>query len=900
MIKPRATYRLQFRNGMTFETAAGLVPYLAELGVSHLYASPIFAAVPGSTHGYDVVDVTYLASDLGGSAGFGALTSALKHHKLGLILDFVPNHMGANTHNRWWLNVLEWGSASPYAEHFDIDWSAPKLIVPALGESYGEALQKGAFGLFFDQDDGGITFTYGDLKLPLTPPSYAQLFSRIEREDFAEFARRFIVAEPEESSMLKEEVAEAAASYSSTLAAIEQALAETSADLDAIHALHEAQIWRLAHWRAARERLTYRRFFEIADLVGLKVERASVFDHVHARLLELVTEGSIDGIRLDHIDGLADPKSYLEKLQAAIGSDEPFYLVVEKILGPDENLRSDWPVAGTTGYEFTRSLANLLTDPDGETAATETYHEFIGQEVDYETLALRTKRRLLSRNLAAELDALKDMAGALAEKDPMTRDFGTDSLRRAILELIAALPVYRSYVDIAGASPADRALIERAVEAAKTTREVEDDAVLDFLDRVLCLDFADPEDQTTALEFTARFQQTTGPVMAKAMEDTLFYRYNRLIALNEVGGEPDHYGAPPEQFHDEMSQRLIQQPLGLSTTSTHDTKRAEDARARLYVLSEIPESWAASAKRWVMHDSALVEDGSESGNVDPETEWLFYQALLGVWPLELTIADGDGLQALADRMTQFMLKAVREGKVHTSWTAQDADYERAVERFTRVALAPQGSKLFLDDFLKSCQPIFIAGALNGLTQTLLKIAAPGVPDVYQGTECWDFSLVDPDNRRPVDFDERRAMLTQLTMRDPASLLQDWRCGAPKMHVLKSGLGLRSRLPDLFEKGAYVPLTVEGPCAKHVIALARVYGPEAIIAVAPRLAYGLLAGATEPIISKERWQDTRIILPDELADRNWRNLLDRSASLTGGSFEVGKILEAFPVGLLEAQ
>ena len=899
MIKPRATYRLQFRNGMTFEKASELVPYLADLGISHLYASPIFAAVPGSTHGYDVIDVSHLAPDLGGSAGFGTLTSALSRHKLGLILDFVPNHMGANTHNRWWLNVLEWGKASPYAEHFDIDWSAPKLIIPALGESYGEALQNSAFGLFFDQDDGGITFTYGDLKLPLTPLSYAQLFSRIEREDFAEFARRFIVAEPEESSMLKEEVAEAAASDSSTLAAIQQALAETCADRDAIHTLHEAQIWRLAHWRAARERLTYRRFFEIADLVGLKVERASVFDDVHARLLELVAEGSVDGIRLDHIDGLADPKGYLEKLQAAIG-EEPFYLLVEKILGLDENLRTDWPVAGTTGYEFTRSLANLLTDPDGEPAATESYHEFIGEEVDYQELALRTKRRLLSRNLAAELDVLKDMAGALAEKDPMTRDFGTDSLRRAILELIAALPVYRSYVDIAGASPADRELIERAVEAAKTTREVEDDAVLDFLGRVLCLEFNDPEDQTAALEFTARFQQTTGPVMAKAMEDTLFYRYNRLIALNEVGGEPDHYGAPPEQFHNEMSQRLIEQPLGLSTTSTHDTKRAEDARARLYVLSEIPESWAASVKRWAVHNSALVEGRSESANVDPETEWLFYQALLGVWPLELTVADGDGLQALADRMTQFMLKAVREGKVHTSWTAQDEGYERAVEHFTRGALDPQQSGHFLDDFLKSCQRIFIAGALNGLTQTLFKLAAPGVPDIYQGTELWDFSLVDPDNRRPVDFDERRGMLAQLGARDPASLLEDWRSGALKMHVITGGLGLRAGLPDLFEKGAYVPLKVEGTCAKHLIAFARVHGSQAIVAVGPRLAYDLLAGANEPLVSKDRWQDTRIILPDELADRNWRNVLDRSASVTDASIEIDKILKAFPVALLETQ
>ncbi len=900
MIRPRATYRLQFRNGMSFESAAALVPYLAELGVSHVYASPIFAAAPGSTHGYDVVDVTRLSSDLGGAEGFETLATELKRHGLGLILDFVPNHMGASTHNPWWLHVLEWGAASPYAEHFDIDWSAPKLIVPALGANYGEELAKGAFGLHFDRADGGITFTYYDLKLPLTLPSYAQLLSRMERDDFAEFARRFIVAAPEESGALKQDIADAAAADPSILAAIEQALADTASDLEAIHALHEAQIWRLAHWRAARETLTYRRFFEIADLVGLKVERPKVFDDVHARLLELAREGTIDGVRLDHIDGLADPRGYLDKLQAAIGGDEPFYLVVEKILGPDEELRPEWPVAGTTGYEFIRSLANLLTDPAGEEAATQGYHRFLGHEVDYDALALENKRRLLARNLTGELDVLKDMARALAEKDPMTRDYGADTLRRAVLELIAALPVYRTYVDVTGASDTDRDLISAAVDAAKTTREVEDEGTLDFLARVLVLDFADPEDQATALEFATRFQQTTGPVMAKAIEDTLFYRYNRLIGLNEVGGEPDRFGAPPEQFHYEMMRRLARQPFGLSATSTHDTKRGEDARARLYALSEMPEDWSAAVERWSAQNAALRADLSGLPVPEPETEWAFYQALLGAWPPALSPADGDGLGALAERMAQFMLKAVREAKVYTSWTAQDADYERAVEQFTRRTLDAEVSPAFLDDFLGTCRPVFIAGALNGLTQTLLKLTAPGVPDIYQGAEGWDFSLVDPDNRRPVDFDARRQMLERIADADVAALVGNWISGAPKMHVMRAGLSLRARSPALFADGAYLPLGAEGARAEHVIAFARTHGADAVITVAPRFALGLLEGETAPLIPGGRWEDTRILLPEEMADRSWRNLLDGAHQERASALPLRELLPQFPVALLEAE
>ncbi len=893
---PSATYRLQFRGGMTFAKAAELAPYLAKLGISHLYASPLFEAAPGSTHGYDVVDVRRLATELGDDAAFAAMVAALKQSGLGLILDFVPNHMGASTSNPWWFDVLEWGAASRFAQHFDNDWSMPKLIVPVLGANYGEELARGAFGLFFDAQAGGICFCYSGMKLPLTPRTYGQILSRASGEKFAELARRFLMVEPEDAAALKKELAEAAGDPA-IRSAIEIAAAEISADHDAIHALHEAQIWRLAYWRAARETLTYRRFFEISDLVGLRVERSGVFEDVHARLLEFVNDGSVEGIRLDHIDGLADPKSYLDRLQTAIGGPAPFYVLVEKILGVNEDLRTDWPIAGTTGYEFIRALAGLLVDAGGEAAMSEAYHRFLGQEIDYHQLVLSHKRRTLTRNLAGELEVLKDMAGAIAARDPVTRDIGADTLRRAMIELVAVLPVYRTYVNVAGASQADRDILGKAVEDAKATREVEDDGALNFLARVLLLDLAEHEDQAAALEFATRFQQTTGPIMAKALEDTVFYRYNRLIGLNEVGGEPDQFGASVDAFHAEMAQRHRLQPLGLSATATHDTKRGEDSRARLYVLGEMPQVWDAAVQRWAGLNAPFRAAVLDMISPDPETEWLFYQALLGAWPLELSADDGAGMKALADRMTQFMLKAVREAKAYTSWTSQNADYEGAIDAFAHRALDPQMSGAFLHDFQETCEPVFVAGALNGLTQTLLKLVAPGIPDIYQGTEFWDLSLVDPDNRRPVDFTARREALAKLGERDAGALVADWRSGAIKMRLVQTGLAVRAGMPELFAKGAYMPLTAEGPLAKHVVAFARQLGDDAVIAVAPRLPLGLLQGQSVPLIPPEAWADTAIALPAELAERGWRNLLDGGDHPPGARLRLGEVLRDSPVALL---
>jgi (1->4)-alpha-D-glucan 1-alpha-D-glucosylmutase len=896
MMPPIATYRLQLRGAMTFGRAAALAPQLADLGISHLYLSPIFKAVRGSTHGYDVVDNTAIATELGGEAGVRMLADTLRRHRIGLILDFVPNHMAASPQNRWWRDVLEWGAAASHAQHFDIDWAAPKLILPMLARGYGKALEQGELGLTFDAAAGAISLTYGDLELPLTPPSYADILRLVADGVLCQLARQFAVSTPETASPLKSTLA-AVAQEPATAALISRALDATSTDLSTLHALHERQVWRLAHWRAAREMLTHRRFFEIADLVGLKVEQSQVFDDVHGCVVGLARDGIVDGLRLDHVDGLADPKDYLVRLQAVLGRDEPFYLLVEKILGPGEALRYDWPVAGTTGYEFIRVLAGLLVDSHGESGMTEAYHRFIGGSVDYEPLVRGIKRRILTHSLASELRALTLMAHGLAVRRPATRDLGADTLRSAIVELASALPVYRTYVAASGPDAMDRAIVEAGTREAKGTRLVDDEEALDFVMRLVLIDVTVPEDQAVALQFAVRLQQTSGALMAKAVEDTAYYRYNRLLALNEVGGEPTAFGAPVAAFHRAMLQRREEQPFGLSATATHDTKRGEDARARLYALSEMPEVWAAAVGAWRGQNLALKRNVGGHLVPDPDSEWAFYQALAGAWPPELDADDASGLAVLAERMAQFAIKAAREAKQHTSWTATDLDYEQALQHFVRGTLDPKTSPAFLSDFARVLRPLVVAGGLNSLTQILIKLAGPGVPDIYQGTELWDFSLVDPDNRRPVDFQRISGLAGAIDQRSVPAIIHDWRSGAIKLHLLKVGLRLRSQATALFREGSYLPLDVIGNHCRHVVAFARVLGGEAVVAVAPRLALDLLDGGDVPMIPPARWEGTAVMLPPALANRHWVDVFTGQQIDAGTEVALAAILHICPVSLM---
>jgi (1->4)-alpha-D-glucan 1-alpha-D-glucosylmutase len=892
MTVPIATYRLQLRGLQTFDKAGHTAPYLARLGVSHLYISPIFAAAPGSTHGYDVIDFGTIEPAIGGKSGFVELCKTLEQHQLKIILDMVPNHMSASQSNPWWRNVLEWGSESAFAEHFDVDWTAQKLLLPLLDKPFSLALRGGELGLEYNAEQGQLSFTYHDTRLPVAPRSYAQVLSAVQLEPATVLASRFAAASSHAAAGLKAELATAGESLAEAIRAAVRRITAEPAKLDQ---LHNAQIWRLVHWRLAREMLTYRRFFEISELVGIAVERAQTFNDVHALLLDLIAHGTVEGVRVDHIDGLAEPRAYLARLKEVVGRDD-IYVVVEKILGSDERLPAAWATAGTTGYEFISTIAGLFVDAAQESAMLRAYVGFTASEPDYSVIATTAKRRTLTYNLAGELDALVRLAVDLACDEPEARDYGRDTLRRAIVELAVAMGVYRTYIDGTGPSNEDRRHIAAAAQIAKATGKIEDETVIDNLSRLLLLNTASISTRAKALAFTLRFQQTTVPLMAKAIEDTAFYRYNRLIALNEVGGAPGRYGAPVSAFHEAMIQRAHCQPLGLTATATHDTKRGEDARVRLYVLSERPQDWRMAVEHWSKLNTPLRGIAGGLTVPEAETEWLFYQALLGAWPATLNVENAAGLAALSDRMASFMRKASREAKLRTSWTRPNLAYEQAIEDFVRAALLAKRSAAFLADFTARARPVCVAGALNGLSQTLLKLTVPGIPDIYQGTELWDLALVDPDNRRPVDFTERARLLADDKCALPHELLATWPSGAIKLRLLRAGLALRARLRNVFERGRYQPLNLSGERAQHAVAYARIQGEDTIIALAPRLALGMLEGQSVPLVPAERWAATRLLLPSELKRCVWRNVITGDA-LVSGDLEIATLLSRFPVALL---
>jgi (1->4)-alpha-D-glucan 1-alpha-D-glucosylmutase len=837
---PASTYRLQFHAGFTFRHAAALVPYLHQLGVSHLYASPYLKAKPGSMHGYDVIDHCAVNPELGTQADFDALLDTLSGCGMSHILDTVPNHVGVATNdNAWWNDVLENGPASRYANHFDIAWrSSPrpemhnKVLLPLLGDFYNQVLESGQLKLIHEDDKFWVS--YYERRFPISPKTLR--LSDGERPD------------------------EVIARYAGTPG--------NARSFDPLHELLDQQAYRLAYWHVASDEIDYRRFFDINDLAALRQERDDVFEETHALTLQLCAQGKVAGLRIDHPDGLYDPLQYFQRLQRRheqlAGSSKPLYVVVEKILAPDEPLPPEWPVHGTSGYDFLNHVNGLFVDSSNADTFTRIYHEWIGEEVSFADLVYQKKKLILRISLANELHMLAHRLDRLAQRYRGWRDFTLIGITHALREIIACFGVYRTYINTPQISCRDREQIERAVQCAVARNTRTSETVFHFVrDALLQVnpDTFTEQDRADQLAFAAKFQQLTSPVTAKGIEDTAFYIYNRLVSLNEVGGEPAHFGVTPERLHAYLADRQQRWPGALSTLSTHDTKRSEDVRARINVLSEIPDEWSQHVRRWREINAWADAEHIPSLN----DQYLLYQTLIGAWPA----ARFEGLEPAArtdfiERISAYMLKATREAKVHTSWTDPVEAYEQGTRSFIeRIVQSPD----FLESFEPFQQRVSVFGLLNSLAQSALKLAAPGVPDTYQGTELLDFSLVDPDNRRPVDYARRRELLAQL---DASAQLPSLQIGVPAHHDLlklqlhRRLLRLRRDHPELFAQGQYIAVEAQGPRAQHLFAFLRRHESRCLLVVVPRL-LARLAGGDAGRLSDEAnlWQGTRLLLPDGL-------------------------------------
>jgi (1->4)-alpha-D-glucan 1-alpha-D-glucosylmutase len=894
---PRATYRLQFNDGFTFADAQAIVPYLAKLGVSHVYASPILSSRSGSSHGYDGVDPTRVDEDIGGEPGLRAFVADLRAHGMGLIADIVPNHMAVGgAENAWWLDVLENGQASLYAPFFDIDWDTPdpalrgKILTPFLGEPYGAVLEAGDLVLVFDEALESFAIAYHHHRFPIRPEDYPAIL-RAGGEEFTALAQRFEAAEGRAGFI---EACRVTASMGDRL----DAVLDAHRDPHILHELMERQHFRLAWWRVAGDMINWRRFFDITELAGLRVEEPRVFDMIHATILRLYREGLVDGLRIDHIDGLRDPAGYCHHLRARLDELTPLrpeeagreraWLIVEKILGRDENLPRDWDCDGTTGYEFMDRVSAVLHDPRAADVLSELWSEVSGRYPDFESEEADARNELLVRDFSGQLEGCARAFHALTQAELETRDITLASLRRALTALIVAFPVYRTYATEGAAPGTDAPHLTEAVAAAREMSAPGEEGVVDLI--AGWLSGMGGADSQARGEAVARFQQLTAPIAAKAVEDTAFYRYGRLLSRNDVGFDVAALAIGVDDFHAASEQASTDYPASMITTATHDHKRGEDVRARLAVISEDPGGWGEAVAAWFERNRGL------SGElIDPADEYMLYQMMAGAWPLDLPPDDKEGLASFRDRLAGWQEKALREGKLRSSWRAPDGEYEAACRAFLEAITDPDRSLPFLETMHDYVDAIAPAGALNGLSQAFLRNLAPGVPDLYQGCEFWDFSLVDPDNRRPVDYTARMQALDQGEAL--VDLLAHWRDGRIKQALIARLLNLRAAAPARFAQGDHVPLEVAGARAGNVIAFARRYSSSLLIAVAPRCARVALAPGGAPHPDPQWWQDTRIIIPPDISGTPMRDALnDEPESPIAQDIAVSELLVKLPFGL----
>ncbi|MGN2430167.1 malto-oligosyltrehalose synthase [Pseudomonas syringae] len=915
----RATQRLQFHKDFTLDDAVPLVPYFASLGISHIYASPLLKARAGSMHGYDVVDPTVINPELGGEPALLRLVATLREHGMGLILDIVSNHMAVGgADNPWWLDLLEWGRRSPYADFFDIQWNSPdpllegQLLLPFLSSDYGTVLQAGEIPLRFNADQGSFYIEHYQHHFPICPLTYGTLLQSTDNAQLKELAQRFkaLADYPqayERARQAKAELAELAKD-SQARKAIDQLLAQfDSSDAEGFQRLHqllERQHYRLASWRTAGDDINWRRFFDINELGGLRVELPHVFEATHGKIFQLVADGLVDGLRIDHIDGLADPRGYGRKLHRRVKSllrlrpadaqIEHLPIFVEKILGPDEPLREDWSVDGTTGYEFMNQVSLLQHDPKGKEPLGELWSRLSERTADFDQEVLIARDLVLHGTLAGDFENVAQSLLQVARSDLMSRDLTLGAIRRTLLALVVNFPIYRTYISVCGRSAQDDRYFQQAMEGARTTLSEGDWPVLDYLARWLGGETWRqlPRGHLRKLYKNAcvRFQQLTSPVAAKSVEDTSFYRSAVLLSRNDVGFHPQHFSAPVEDFHQVCLQRLEKFPDNLLTTATHDHKRGEDTRTRLAVLSECAPWYAEQVERW--RQLAIPLKGEESA-ISAGDELMLYQALLGSWPLNLEGEEAH--EAYAKRMVQWQEKALREAKLQSSWSAPNQPYETACREFLqRLLMAPEALAL-RQSLSATANRIATAGALNSLAQTLLRLTVPGVPDLYQGTEFWDFSLVDPDNRRPVDYAARQKSLAEETSVD--DLLSRWQDGRIKQALIAKVLNLRATHPELFSEGEYIPLEIKGSHAGQVMAFARVTQGVRAIIVVPRISSELLGTAQTPLINAANWGDTQIIVPFADSGSDWKGLFSDVVVINDRELPLSTVLEKFSVNML---
>jgi (1->4)-alpha-D-glucan 1-alpha-D-glucosylmutase len=928
---PTATYRLQLHKDFGFAQVREIVDYLHALGISDIYASPIFKARPGSLHGYDIVDPNLINPEIGSGEEFAALAENLRGRDMGWVQDIVPNHMAYDSENRMLMDVLENGPNSSFAQFFDIEWDHPvesmrgKVLAPCLGKFYGACLEDGELILRYDAE--GLAVHYYQQRFPINIECYGQVLA----SNVAQFRGKLGRQHPdlikllgvlytlknlpssEESreradqiTFIKSMLWELYTSNEKIKSLFDENVAAFNGrpgdpeSFNALDRLLAQQYYRLSFWKVATEEINYRRFFNINDLISLRIEDPRVFDVTHALVMQLIHEGKITGLRIDHIDGLYDPVAYLKRIREKIGE---FYIVVEKILDLDERLPANWPACGTTGYEFTNYITEIFCQRQNEESFSRLYSRFTGFYPNYQDLVVEKKRLIIGKHMAGDVDRLANLLKHVSSRDRFGGDITLYGLKRALVEVLAFFPVYRTYVTAEHFSAEDR---ERIRAVMKKTMERNPSLIheLSFIEKFLLLDYGDhvmDEEKEGWVRFTMRLQQLTGPLMAKGFEDTTLYIYNRLLSLNEVGGNPSRFGISLNDFHEFNQQRNGNWPHSMNATSTHDTKRGEDARARINVLSEIPAEWETQIFRWneINREHKQMLKGREVP--DRNDEYFLYQSLVGGWPLTENESSN-----FIERVKAYMIKAVREAKVYTEWLKPDSGYEEAFVSFIEKTLTPAESNTFLREFTPFAHRVAFHGALNSLSQALLKITSPGSPDFYQGTELWELSFVDPDNRRPVDFRKRKAFLDELRhhkLSDAGNLVEDllrhWDNGKVKLYLTYKALDFRRSQAALFQAGSYVPLSAAGKLKDNVCVFARQMEENWMMVLVPRLTTALLSNESFPL--GEFWDDAAVVLPDGVSDR-WVNIFTDEKIETinghdGKRLQVCSVLQNFPVALL---